>query len=205
MEPKAYRAFSVQALESEGLRVPDHLPLINMTALRGPKAIVERLLCLHACAAASYGFPKMKALAWAKQENVDQSFEQEELRFLKGQDAGALFRFQIEGMAALHWALGHEDEIDWFSRIDDKFVTRLPGLRRSEHTSSMQSSSRLRTYDEIAAAADLAYCLHWVTVDAKLRGLPIKLPLEDFVPAERRRAFDWLIGSEPWYSIILNT
>ncbi|WP_298174844.1 DUF4272 domain-containing protein, partial [Novosphingobium sp.] len=112
---------------------------------------------------------------------------------------------QIEGMAALYWALGYEEQIDWFSPIDDKFVTRLPDLRRSEHTHHLKSSARLRHDDEIATALDLAYCLHWITVDRKLRGLPAALPFEDFVPAERRRAFDWLIGFEPWYSINLDT
>lgn len=205
MDSKAQREFSVQTLQAEGLEVPDHLPLINITTLRGPRATVERLLCLHACAAASYGFPKIMALAWAEQEGIGRFFEEEELSFLKGEETGTLFRLQIEGMAALYWALGYEEQIDWFSPIDDKFVTRLPDLRRSEHTHHLKSSARLRHNDEIATALDLAYCLHWITVDRKLRGLPAALPFEDFVPAERRRAFDWLIGFEPWYSINLDT
>ncbi|WP_298174964.1 DUF4272 domain-containing protein, partial [Novosphingobium sp.] len=91
MDSKAQREFSVQTLQAEGLKVPDHLPLINITTLRGPGATVERLLCLHACAAASYGFPKIKALAWAEQEGIGKFFEEEELSFLKGEETGTLF------------------------------------------------------------------------------------------------------------------
>lgn len=196
MESDAYRAASVRALQSKGLSIPGHLPLIEKGQIRTSNETVLRLLCLHACAASSYGFQKAKAIAWGEQEGLSGSFEEQELNFLSGRDAGSRFRYQVEGMAVLCWALGYEDDLDWFQGIDDKFVARLPDLRRGRDSHQLRSGVRPRSSDEVMAATDLAYCLHWLSVESGLSSSSARLPFENYVPTERRRALDWLTGTE---------
>jgi hypothetical protein len=64
---------------------------------------------------------------------------------------------------------------------------------------------QLRSPEEIAAAAELAYLLQWATYDCELRGVPRPGALEPWIIMERRRALDWVLDTDTWDLITLDT
>jgi hypothetical protein len=75
----------------------------------------------------------------------------------------------------------------------------------SQPTGEIRGALALRPTTEIAAAADLAYCLHWAVRDARLNDRRAPSGLEELEVMERRRALDWLLGNDDWYSVSLDT
>ena len=199
------RQQSINTLAANGLIAPASLPLLAFGASKGEMEAFNRLACLHLCSASAYGFPKEEAIAWAEAEGLIPWFEKDEAQFLRGCGNDVRFRFQIEGIFALCWALGFEQSFDWFDAVDDDFVHRLPNLKTGESSRTFRSRTKMRDAHEIVEAADLGYCLHWAWRDATLRGAGQKIAVEEYVIAERRRALEWLIGEYRWYEVSLDT
>jgi hypothetical protein len=161
---------------------------------------------LTAVAAASYGFDRAKALAWLRQEELETSLTNTELHFLeKGEGRPQLFQAQIEGMWALAWALGLVPQLDFWKDCDSRFVAQLPNLKISQSSAELRSKAKLRPTDDVVAACDLAYCLHWTIRQAEIEGKQPRTGLKPYVVVERRRALEWLLSSESWDSVSLDT
>lgn len=195
----------MSTLASLGLAVPAQLPPLDPSDLRDEGETLKRLGCLHACSASAFGFSRVKSLAWIEAQSLTSFLEEEEASFLRGQESGNRFAYQVEGIFALCWALGIEESIDWFDAVDKAFVHRLPNLKLGEPLQSLCASARMRDTVEITQAADLGYCLHWALRDASLAGERKDFPIEPYVIIERRRALEWLTGPYRWYDITLDT
>ena len=117
----------------------------------------------------------------------------------------ALFQWQVQGIYILAWALGVLESIDLWKPCPDDLVLRLPDLKSLQATAELRRALALRPTTEIAAEADLAYCLHWAVRDARLNGRRTPADLEEIELVERRRALEWLLCDEDWYSISLDT
>ena len=200
------RLATLQELAIAGIHPPPHLPLLDEPELRSSEIATDRLLCLHAVAAASYGFSKESARAWLEQESLWPELEGEEGRFLLspvGQTA--LYQWQVQGIYVLAWALGIINDIDLWRPCPDDLVLQLPNLKASPSTAELRGSLTLRSVQEIAGAADLAYCLHWAVRDARLNGRATPGDIEESEIMERRRALEWLISEDDWYEVSLDT
>ncbi len=200
----SYRARSLSILAQEGLTVAA-LPALDRCFLRQDAEVIDRLLCLHACAAAAYGFAKNEALKWAEAQGLMSAFESAELTFLVRGGEAAQFQQHVEAMFALHWALGLERKFDLFASVDAGFVQRLPNLKVGESATLLRNRAQLRPKDEIIQAADTLYCLHWIERNDALSGGRRSLPIQSFIVTERRRAVDWLLSEETWSAISLDT
>lgn len=205
MDLRTVRQRSIDKLAGSGLAIPDHLPLLDELSLRSEDEVINRLGCLHVCAASAYGFSRDRSLAWARAEGLLSSFEKEEAVFLRGEAYEVRFRFQVEAIFALCWAVGFERRLNWFEAVDDGFALRLPNLKTGERLARFRARATLRDVSEIAEAADYGYCLHWTMRDAALRGGDQAIPIEQYVIVERRRALEWLIGDAKWYEVSLDT
>ncbi|MFN4097720.1 MAG: DUF4272 domain-containing protein [Sphingomonas sp.] len=204
MSSEEIRRASVSELITRGYGIPEHIPPTEVRSVLSSKMVLARLACLHLCAAVAYGFSSEQALAWAEAEGVQDALDPRESRFLNKPSRSSCFQQQIEGMFTLTWALGLEDELDWFSAVDDQFAGRLPDLRIAEGLAPFKQRIAPRDQAQIARATDLGYCVHWLWREAALaRGKP--LPVEEYVIAERRRALEWLTGNGGWYEISLDT
>lgn len=207
MDPETLRKRSLQVVALLGYSTNNALPLLNDDPhLRCAKQVVDRLLCLNAVAASAYGFDRCKAKEWLAHEAALQFLTDAERLFVeRGIGESEKFKLQIEGMWALAWSLGLVVELDFTRSCDKNFMKMLPNLKNRQSADALRSEVRQRTAIDVLAAADLAYCLHWAVRDAQVHGrmLPGKVPA--YVVEERRRALDWLLGTEAWDQIALDT
>ena len=200
METTRFRAQSVERAAKAGIMIPPTLPLLETSLrVRSQGEAVGRLFCLHAVVAASYGFDKVRALDWLRQECLDTMLIDAELSFLQsGNGNPQVFQPQVEGMWALAWALSLVEHLDFWKDCDDRFVTFMPNLKIGEKIGETQRKVRLRHDDDLASACDLAYCLHWAVRQAALQGKQPPARLKAHVVVERRRALEWLLSDERW-------
>jgi hypothetical protein len=188
------------------LNVPNELPDLDGATLRPLHDILNRLFCLHALAATAYGFDADRAHTWLCQEQLSQELTQSERSFLQtGRGEHNTFKAQIEGMWALAWAASIVPVIDFWRSCDSNFVNLLPDLRVHEHIDTLADRSTLRPAEEILAAGDLSYCLHWIIRDRLLNGKPPPASLAPYVVIERRRALEWMLSDKLWDQVSLDT
>lgn len=207
MDLKIIRMASWKKIDKMGLPINPNLPELGEVRIeRTEKAVVNRLMCMLAVAAASYGFPRNQAIEWINQEGLKSDIEEYEQQFLDtGKGDLNRFKVQIEGMWALAWSLQIIQDLDFEKNCPNNFVAMLPDLKKKEPTMVFRSRAHLREKNEIISICDFAYCLHWVVRHTKLESKKNPLKLQPFVVPERRRALDWLILMENWYEVPLDT
>ena len=200
------REQSLEVLEKHGLSVPDSLPLLGAEPLRPLNEILSRLFCLNAVAAAAYGFDAAKALSWLQDENLEEQLTNAERAFLeRGEGNREAFKLQVEGMWGLAWAASIVQEIDFWRDCDPKFVTLLPNLKANENTARVDQQADARPSEQVVAACDLSYCLHWIIRESLLKEEQMPTGLKPYVVIERRRALEWMLGDEAWDMVSLDT
>ncbi len=207
MESNEIRARSLKVAARGGVSIPPTLPLLdaNMCARSQPE-IVDRLLCLHAVAAVSYGFDGAKAFEWLHQEHLDAQLTDPERRFLQRDDGDPKsYQIQVEGIWALAWTLKLVSQLDFWKECDNRFVASLPNLKVAESADAVRQRSCLRSHDDLISACDLSYCLHWAVRQAELVGNPRPGGLNPYDLVERRRALEWVLSSESWDAVSLDT
>jgi len=187
--------------------INESLPLLDpIKSIRTVDEVIDRLLCLHACAAYASGFDRDEAHAWLKREGLFDKLTWLELEFLTtNPDAEMIFVDRIEAMWALAWIIGIVPQLDFSKECSDDFVEMMPDLLTQESSSAFREKARLRPIDEIAAACDLAYCLHWGIRHAAVTGQKRPGRLEEEDIEERRRGLDWFLSDEPWEEWRLDT
>jgi hypothetical protein len=207
MDLNNIRDFSINVTAEAGVSISPAVPLLDVgVQLRNKDDIANRLFCLNAVAAVSYGFDRSQAIEWLRQEQLDSLLTKSEFRFLNHGDGDVTsYQTQVEGMWALAWALCLVPELDFWKDCDDRFVALLPNLKKHERCIEWRRRSQLRSTEDIVAALDLSYCLHWAVREAELSGKYPPAGIKAYVVVERRRALEWLLGDEPWDSVSLDT
>ena len=169
-------------------------------------AIARRLFCLNTVAAVAYGFSAVSALAWLGREQLDAELTEDERAFMNhGKGNPSAFQIQVEGMWALAWTLGIVSELDFWSPCRSDFVTVLPNLKVGEGVERTLRNVKARGGDAILAACDLSYCLHWRIREWLLVGEALPQGLDPHLVIERRRALEWVLGSDDWDVVNLDT
>lgn len=186
-----------------------NLPVLDEAGeTRTPSEITDRLLCLYARVACSYGFSKEKALKWLDREGLIDSLADSERQFFKSemdprQKASA--QWQIEALWALAWCVKCHESLNFGDSCADDFIQLLPDIVKDDSTKSFRSGRTQRAREDIIAKADLSYCLHWAVRDAEIKGQPIPGKVPGNVVIERRRALEWVIGDVAWDNVELDT
>lgn len=212
MDGKEIRQSSIRVGEVLGFVVPEHLPLSGTPAarVRSRDEVVHRAGALHAVVAVAFGLGPARALAWLAQNSADGSLTGDERRLLSlphpvGSGLARSLETRIEALWALCWALGHVEELDFASYCGDDLAEMMPDLEVGEPLDGFAQRSRLRAPDEIAAMEDLAYCLDWAVVDARLRDQPEPGQVRGYVVRQRRHALSWLLCAEDWDDVPTDT
>lgn len=201
-EPWATRAVSLRTAASLGFpHPPAHLPQLDRDPLRPEEEVVERALALNLVIGCSWGMPMDLARAWLEREQLADRLTPGEIAFLadvdRGEDPESSDRqIQVEGLWVLAWALGLERTLDFGACCGDHLVSLLPDLRRDESRDRFETAAKLRPYDEIHGALDLAYCLTWGAAEANLMRRQSPGAVLQYVLWERRRALEWLFGAD---------
>jgi hypothetical protein len=205
MSPNVIRKRSLEIATRWGFPIHPKLPFFDVLPnARSQEEVVQRLLCLFAVVICTFGADRLEIRAWLMREGLLRCLSNAEKRFLSA-DEGKSDEFQvmIEGMWALAWALGLVNELDFETYCAKDFADLFPNIQES--SADLRAKAKLRPYEDIYAACDLAYCLQWGLRDAELRGAPQPGKLWDYAVRERRRALQWLISNEPWDEISLDT
>ena len=207
MDLKRIRDESIRGAKRLGVDVPTTLPLLDAGAeMRSPDEAVSRILAMNAVAAIAYGFDKTKAVAWLNQEALVDSLNEEEKHFVfEGTGQPDRFKAQIEEMWALAWSMGVTNEMNFENDCDNRFVMILPNLKQSESSADFRKRMNTRPLEQIVAACDLAYCLHWAIRQSELNGKRPPGELKSYVVVERRRALEWLLSQGTWEDVSLDT
>ena len=200
------RAGSLSVLAESGKPLPTHLPLLDQPRPRTTEAAIDRLLCLNAVAAVAHGFPRSKAEEWLRQEGLFAKLDASESRFLANRnEAKVLFQWQVYGIQVLLWALGGLDRMSLDEPCPDDIVSKVPNLKTMDSSAAFRVDLKLRPIAELMATADLAYCNHWGRRDENLMKRNTQSQMAEREIMERRRALDWLIQDEDWYTMSLDT
>ena len=168
--------------------------------------VVQRLFALHATAASAYGFDRMDALRWLRDEQFHMALTLAERTFLElGQGTARVFQVQVEAMWILAWSCGLVPRVDLVRPCDTRFASMLPNLKAHQPASKWKARAGVLPLERLFAACDLAYALHWAIRQARIsqRPSPIDVPEDQFV--ERRRALEWLLSEEAWDEVSLDT
>ncbi|MEI6196637.1 MAG: DUF4272 domain-containing protein [Verrucomicrobiota bacterium] len=207
MDNKQIRDNSIRSAKSLGVTVSLTLPLLDIgLEMRSADETVSRILAMNVVAAVAYGFDQAKAIAWLKQEAlIDLLSEVEKSFVFHGIGQPDRFKVQIEGMWALAWALGVVNELKFESDCDNRFALLLPNLNQGQSSSEFRNRINLRPIEEVIAACDLAYCLHWAIRESELHGRPLPDGFKKYRISERRRALDWYLSKKQWTEVILDT
>lgn len=204
------RDASIAKVALMGIRVHANLPFLDIAVRpRTNCEVSNRILALYGCVAVAYGFPADRALEWLATEDVADHLSADESRYLRSpspRDRGR-FRYSVEALWALTWAGRYHDDFDFRSPCSNDFVSMFPDLKTNTDSGSFLRRCSLRSLEEIAAVADMAYCIHWALREYQIKGQGGSSfsNIEQHVVTERRRALDWLISADEWDSISPDT
>jgi hypothetical protein len=200
------RSESNRIAEALGYAVNPNLPPLDSDVdLRSTDDVVDRVLCLYAATAVAFGFPAAGAAQWTEHERIAGALSSPERSLLEGtRSAHDDDRKKVEALWALLWATGRGTTMDFSTVCPQNTVHMLPNIKIQESSAPFRAGSKLRSREEVLASADLAYVVHSAMVEAELQGsVPGRIPLH--VVVQRRIALEWLIGSEAWEDISLDT
>ena len=210
-DPAASRKASLAWLAAVELELPRELPLLEAPEGKLDLGrILDRALALNAVIAASYGLPRADAAAWLRRQGLEGALSAGEVAYLETGDeaARARIRFEVEAVQALVWCSEHVDALDFRMPCDDALVALFPDLGGDGRDSPapFRRAAVARPVGEVLAAADLAYLLDWLHVQARLdrRPPPAGVVGHDVVE-HRRRALDWTLWPQPWDEVSLDT
>ena len=164
----------------------------------------RRALALCAVVAHAYGWPDEAAMGWLRQEALSDELSPLESRFmLQGAGRPEEFQLNVQALWSLAWLLSLVTEFPWQRSPPVDLVHKFPDLKAGQGIGLFVEHSRLRTSVEVLAEADLAYCIHASCVD-----LAIEDRAPPFLPqavAARRRPLEWVISTDEWDDVELDT
>ncbi|EEZ39305.1 DUF4272 domain-containing protein [Photobacterium damselae] len=207
MDLQKIRKKSLSSAEKLGYEINTILPLFDDgIKLRPQEEIVGRSLALFAVVACSYGFDKPSAIQWMVREGVIDYLSDSERSFLNdGEGDISFFQSQVEGLNAFAWALGFVKSIPFDSTCDNTLIKRFPDIKNDKSSSEYKTQSAVRSIAQIISACDLAYCLHWAIVNAEVNIQDLHGDVGRHVISERRRALEWILCTDDWDEISLDT
>lgn len=211
IEFQEIRARSLLTSEELGYRINRTLPLINgITSPRELSEIAKRVFILGAVVAGVLGdFPTPILREWIEREGLSTYLTLAERNYFEGHAHTAEdltdFRDQVESLWALTWVLGKAESMDFQREAHESLGMMLPDIEAGENVSRFLQGAEVRATQEIVAACDLSYCLHWAIVDAALRREPPPGVIEPYVVVYRRRALEWVLSRARWDDIPLDT
>jgi hypothetical protein len=187
-----------------GFPINENLPFIEMGRLRNVSDIVNRTLALLAVVYVSYGVGRDHVVRWLNDELISEYLSGSENEYLfKSVGEDGFFNRQVECLNVFAWTMFLVRDISFNSCCSNDLVNKFPDVTKFESVEKFTKISKLREYEVVYEACDLAYCLHWAFSDNP--GVIRTGNVEKYVVIERRRALDWLISDIEWDELSLDT
>lgn len=201
--PTLVAAKNNEHLATLGYKIPAHLPTIELLEELQPQSdlsVAQRSVVLVQFVMLGYDCPVEKVRAALDELSIYEFASGNERALLtsevKEQDK-INCTWLTECLQALSWCF-EDSKLDFDYHCDDDLNTKFP----EPFTSPIifLEESTLRPFDEIYTMADLHYRYHWLSRQGE------KLSLSESAIKERRRALDWVIGTERnWDEVPLDT
>jgi hypothetical protein len=189
-----------------GYPVDVSLPLLpEGLALRDKDAVVDRMLVLDVMIGCASGLPPEIGADWVEESGIAGAVAPSEEKVLAGRPDEVPVRLldRMEALWALGWATSLFRSLD-FGRICGPELAMIFGdLEDLRGVRALRKRCKLRRFDEILAACDLARCLHRGIVMADKNGSPPPGKVQPQVIVERRRALEWLLGDTGWDEVVV--
>lgn len=206
MNSREIRMLSLATAQDLGYPTNDELPLLDdVRIVRTLSETVERALCVYVAVAVAYGLDRTRAAEWSRSENIDQSLTANELAVLRGMPGAVeVMKKRVEALYVFAWSMGFLVDIDFRSVCPPTLVQIFPNLKVGRDSAEFRQRATLVADEDVAKKLDLAYCLHWATVETRLASRKSDV-LAPSVIIERRRALEWLVSNEDFEEISLDT
>jgi hypothetical protein len=208
INPQRLRDQSTMLVESLGYAFNATLPLLDSSlSIRSKNDAIDRALTLFVVVAVATGAKQDKALDWLEREGLENALTRREAEWLNRKDERRTREFaaQEESLLALAWALGVVEVLDFARPCDTSLARAFPRARDNETSLNFRGRAAYRSPDEIAAAVDLAYCIHWAIRNERFSNVRNAHRVDEYVVEERRRALEWLTSEDDWDEVCLDT
>lgn len=205
---ESIRRRPVKIVTELGLPVNPNLPLLQTPqSLRTTEEVVNRIFVMSCITACAFGFDRSKGWLWLEKENCLNDLTSSEKNFFQtGEVNLRRINNQIESIWVLAWCVNKVKELTVSEPCSENLVYLMPDLKKMESGDAFRNTAILRQKSEIIENCDLAYCLHWSVVDYEIRGKKKwKQSISPSEIVERRHAFEWMITTDRWDDISLDT
>lgn len=207
MNASTIRKESLVIARELGYETNDGLPLLDddIRVARTTEEVIDRTLCVNVTVAAAFGFDHDKGLGWLRAEKIEGSLTFAERALLHGDKNNVeAMKKRVESLYVLAWSLGFVEDVNFRSVCPPSLVRMFPNLKLGEGASHFRQRAKLVSDLAVVKKLDLAYCLHWAVVEAGLqRKSENRVP--PYVLVERRRSLEWLVSSDDFEDVSLDT
>jgi hypothetical protein len=208
---------SIARAKLHGVELPHGVPPIISTFgeldLKPANVRVTRAIAVYAVLCVAFE-PKRKqasakavVLEWLGRFNLLNALTREEFSFLQGGagiDASGYGGY-VETLYAIGWTLNLVQELSPAKDVDENFGSIFPNILVGTNPDYLYREARSRPQNEIVGELDFYYCLHWLSVETKLRRVAWPLPITQDVVRHRRFGLEWALSSDSWELISLDT
>ncbi len=202
----------LEELQRRGIETNASLPEIEPGELRPPREVASRIIQLYGLIGLSMEEVDQAGVRdWLMEVGVFDSLEDNEKKLFEISQEG----YSRQQLVDLSWMRESLYALGWsgllipdlhFPNTECSLQKLFPKIPPEVSVRRFVRSFRLRDPNEILYEADLHYCLHWALRESDRTGEPrnrYNVILD--VVIERRRAFEWLVSTESWGEILLNT
>ena len=206
-----------EALARWSLPAPDHLGYVvepdasAFDALRSPDDVMRRCHAIMATTAVLDGADPGFVDGVLREHGLDAWLAADERACIDAagddRELAVAISWRTEALWALLWSLGAVEHLDPTRlRTSEEEVAAYTALVPEMRVELTRTPEALRPDDELLAAADLYYCLHWNEVSARLqRAVEWPEAIHPVAVVERRHALEWLTVRDAWDDVDLST
>lgn len=203
------REHVLEILQTERVRTNSQLPLLDEPFhVRPATDVAQRIIILYALTGLANGADPGLLASWLKEHGIYDRLDADEKHKFElplSDSALAEVSWRQEALYALGWAANLVEEFALPTRECDlePLFPLIPPEVDVQHFVKILS---LRPASEIALQTDRHYCIHWAAKHPpRLFPSVAQRMLKMDVVIERRHAFEWLLGTEPWNDVALDT
>lgn len=200
------REFTTARCQILGIKVPSHLPLIDIQTPKSAPKAAERSIIQYALngLADSRVNPK-KILNWLKDIGLVSKLEKRDLDYIDRACDGRLDKqdivdlsWKIESHYVLVWYLGKTESIPPFDTQASmsRYYNLLPP---EKDASEFVLESNVIPINTFYSEVDYYYCVHHAISESN-----VSHEINSII-VERRRALEWIASSDGWYETAVDT
>ncbi len=194
---EAIKNKNTEYLASLGIKVPEHLPLIESLDEVSPRSstdVASRLCAIAYVIGLGFDVNGSELMVQIEKYNLvhfvsDYEKELLERKSVEGQDKINM-TWLTESAQSLAWCIGLV-VLDHFTHCDDDLADQIPF---KTDPSDFITNAKLRPIEEIQEQSDLLYRMHWYARNCSLTGKECEFSMS--IISERRKAIDWVYGLE---------